>query len=234
MERQPRLSFPFLSSPSLGSPLLALMLCGTLALPACTTLDPYTREEKTAHATRGALIGAGVGAAIGAITGGKRLKRAAIGAGVGALAGGAVGYYMDQQELALRQRLEGSGVSVTRAGENIILNMPGNVTFNTGSAAINGNFFDVLDSVAIVLEEYDQTVVIADGHTDSTGSEAFNQRLSEQRSSAVVGYLVNQGIPPIRTASYGYGESHPIADNNSASGRAANRRVELTLMPVTR
>lgn len=212
---------------------LAAALYSALALPACTTLDPYTREEKTAHATRGALIGAGTGAVIGAITGGNRLKRAAIGAGVGALAGSAVGYYMDQQELKLRQQLEGSGVSVTRAGDNIILNMPGNVTFATGSATITPEFHEVLDSVTLVLEEYDKTVVIADGHTDSTGSQEYNQLLSERRSDAVVRYLANRGISPVRTASYGYGENYPVADNHSASGRSANRRVELTLMPVT-
>lgn len=211
-----------------------LALAGLMSLNACTTLDPYTREEKTAHATRGALIGAAGGAVIGAITGGDRLKRAAIGAGVGALAGGAVGYYMDQQELRLRQQLEGTGVSVTRMGDNIILNMPGNITFATGSSTITGNFYEVLNSVTLVLKEYDQTVVIADGHTDSTGSSQFNQTLSERRAEAVINYLIRQGIPPVRTASYGYGETHPIADNNSEAGRSANRRVELTLLPVTR
>lgn len=220
--------------PRLTSTLTAIGLSACLLLPACTTLDPYTREEKTSHATRGALIGAGAGAAIGAITGGKRLKRAAIGAGVGALAGGAIGYYMDQQELLLRQRLESSGVSVTRHGDNIVLNMPGNVTFSTGSSTINANFYEVLDSVVLVLKEYNQTVIIADGHTDSTGSTQFNQDLSERRSHAVISYLNRQGVPAVRTASYGYGELHPIADNNTANGRALNRRVELTLMPVTR
>ncbi|GAB4184450.1 MAG: OmpA family protein [Wenzhouxiangellaceae bacterium] len=212
---------------------LLLILSLVLVLPACTTLDPYTREEKTSHATRGAVIGAGAGAVIGAITGGNRLKRAAIGAGIGALAGGGVGYYMDRQEMQLRQRLEGTGVSVTRSGENIILNMPGNITFATDSADLSPGFYDVLDSVALVVDEYEQTVIIADGHTDSTGSDQYNQLLSERRAEAVIRQLVNQGVNPVRAASYGYGEKYPVADNSTASGRAANRRVELTLMPLT-
>lgn len=203
-------------------------------LAACTTTDPYTREEKVSSTTKGAAIGAGVGAVAGAISGGDRAKRAAIGAGVGALAGGAVGLYMDRQEAELRKKLEDTGVSVTRRGDNIILNMPGNVTFRTDSADLNARFFEVLDSVALVLEEYQKTVVHVAGFTDSRGTEEYNQRLSERRARAVAAYLEAQGIRPERLVTRGYGETHPIATNETPEGRAKNRRVELTLEPLTK
>lgn len=210
---------------------LSLLLCAFLA--ACASTDPYTGEPRTSRTASGAGIGAGVGAVIGAISGGDRLKRAAIGAGVGALAGAAVGNYMDRQEAALREQLRGTGVSVTRRGDDIILNMPGNVTFDVDSAGLNPEFFEVLDSVALVAREFDQTVLVVDGHTDSTGSAEHNQGLSQRRADTVARYLVNQGVAPVRIEAYGYGEEYPIASNETEPGRQQNRRVELTLMPVT-
>lgn len=204
------------------------------ALASCTTIDPFTGEEKTSATAKGAAVGAAIGAAGGAITGGDRLQRAAIGAGLGALAGAAVGNYMDQQEARLRRQLEGSGVSVTRAGDNLILNMPGNVTFAHDSAALNPAFYDVLDSVALVLNEYEKTVIEIAGHTDSTGAASYNQALSQRRAEAVSRYLVSRGVQPVRIATYGYGESQPIASDDTPEGRQQNRRVELTLAPLTR
>lgn len=215
---------------------LAAVTMTTFTLGACTTLDPYTREEKTASATKGAAIGAAAGAVIGLISGDdavERRQRALIGAGIGALAGGSVGYYMDRQEAELRAELEGTGVSVTRMGENITLNMPGNVTFALDSADLNPAFFDVLNSVAKVLDKYEKTVIEVAGHTDSTGSEEYNQRLSERRAASVARFLESQGVMSQRIMTVGMGESRPIADNSTADGRAANRRVELTLVPVT-
>jgi len=213
----------------------AVALLLTALLSACaTTTDPWTGEPRTSRTGAGAGVGAGVGAVIGAISGGDRLKRAAIGAGVGALAGAAVGNYMDRQETALREQLRGTGVSVTRRGEEIILNMPGNVTFDVDSAGLKPQFFEVLDSVALVAQEFDRTVLVVDGHTDSTGSAEYNHELSMRRADTVARYLVNRGVAPMRIESYGYGEQYPVATNNSAPGRSQNRRVELTLMPVTR
>ena len=213
--------------------LLAAVLA--LLLTACATgTDPFTGEPRTSRTGAGAAVGAGVGAVLGAISGGDRTKRAAIGAGVGALAGAAVGNYMDRQEAELRRQLRDSGVSVTRRGDEIILNMPANVTFDFGSAALRPSFFNVLDSVALVLEEYDRTVLIIDGHTDSVGSASYNQNLSIGRAETVADYLVNRGIRPVRIEAYGYGEEYPVASNDSEAGRQANRRVELTLMPITR
>jgi outer membrane protein OmpA-like peptidoglycan-associated protein len=202
----------------------------------CTTLDPYTREEKTSSATKGALIGAGIGAVVGLISGDdavERRQRALIGAGVGALAGGTVGYYMDKQEAELRAELEGTGVSVTRMGDNITLNMPGNVTFATDSSDLSPAFFDVLNSVSKVLAEFDQTVVEVAGHTDSTGSEQYNQSLSERRAGSVASYLRSQGVISERLITVGMGELRPVADNTTAAGRQANRRVEITMVPIT-
>ncbi len=215
---------------------ISAILGVAVLVSACETLDPYTRESETSKATKGALIGAAAGAVVGLISGDdavERRQRALIGAGVGALAGGSIGYYMDRQEAKLRAELEGTGVSVTRIGDNITLNMPGNVTFATDSSDLNPAFFDVLNSVGKVLGEFDQTVVEVAGHTDSTGSDAYNQALSERRSGSVSTYLMSQGVMQQRIIQVGMGESRPVADNSTASGRQLNRRVEITMVPVT-
>ena len=213
------------------------LLCLTLMLTACTTQNPFTQEGQMSKATKGAGIGLLAGGALGALTGHdseSRLKNGLIGAGVGALAGGAVGHYMDRQEEKLRVQLANSGVSVRRDGDNIVLNMPGNITFAVGSSDINADFYDVLNSVTIVLDEFDKTVILVDGHTDSTGSVAFNQKLSEQRGASVGRYLESQGIDPRRIETRGFGPHQPMAGNGTAQGRELNRRVELTLVPLTR
>ena len=202
----------------------------------CKTLDAYTREEKTSSTTKGALIGAAAGAVVGLISGDDAVERrqhALIGAGIGALAGGSIGYYMDKQEAELRAELEGTGVSVVRNGDHITLNMPGNVTFATDSSDLSPAFFDVLTSVGKVLAEYEQTVVEVAGHTDSTGSTSYNQGLSERRASSVAAYLRSQGVISERMITLGMGETRPVADNGTTSGRQANRRVEITMVPVT-
>lgn len=214
----------------------AMVVALAVTATACTTLDPYTREEQMSRAQRNALIGAAAGAVAGLVTGDssmERKKRALVGAGIGALAGGGAGAYMDRQEAKLRAELDRTGVSVTRIGDNITLNMPGNVTFATDSAGLNANFYEVLNSVALVLDEYDQTVVEVAGHTDSTGSEAYNQQLSEQRAASVASYLTTRGVLYERMIEVGMGEMRPVADNSSEAGRQANRRVELTLVPLT-
>ena len=216
---------------------LRLVVLGAAVIASgCETLDPYTRESEKSKATKGALIGAAAGAVVGLISGDdavERRQRALIGAGVGALAGGAVGYYMDQQEAKLRAELEGTGVSVTRIGDNITLNMPGNVTFATNSSDLRPAFFEVLNSVGKVMQEFDQTVVEVAGHTDSTGSEEYNQGLSERRAGSVSQYLTARGISKERLITVGMGELRPVADNGTEEGRQANRRVEITVVPLT-
>jgi outer membrane protein OmpA-like peptidoglycan-associated protein len=205
-------------------------------LNSCTTLDPYTREEKTSSATKGAAIGAAAGVAVGLISGSsssERKKRALILGGAGALAGGGVGYYMDQQEMKLRQQLEGTGVSVTRMGDNITLNMPGNITFAVDSSDISANFYEILDSVALVLNEFNKTLVEVAGHTDSTGDAQYNQQLSERRAGSVAAYLRSRKVVADRLIIVGGGESYPVATNDTPAGRQANRRVEITIVPLT-
>ncbi len=215
--------------------LLAASLVAMFAT-GCTTLDPFTREEEMSNTSRGALIGAGIGAVVGLVSGDDAVERrqhALIGAGIGALAGGAIGNYMDRQEAELRAQLEGTGVSVTRIGDNITLNMPGNVTFATDSSDLRPAFFDVLNSVGLVLNEYEQTVIEVAGHTDSRGSESYNQGLSERRAGSVASYLQSQGVSSQRIIAVGMGELRPVADNTTASGQQANRRVEITMVPIT-
>lgn len=214
---------------------VASVTVAAVVLGACKTLDPYTGEEKYNSTTKGAAIGAAAGAVVGAISGDdarERRKRALIGAGIGALGGGAVGAYMDRQEDELRRQMQGSGVSVTRQGDHITLNMPGNITFMTGSADLNASFFRVLDGVALVLKKYDKTIVEVDGHTDSVGKPDYNQKLSERRANAVAQYLISKGIKQERTLTVGAGEMHPVASNETEAGRTLNRRVELTLLPL--
>ncbi|HSN73032.1 MAG TPA: OmpA family protein [Steroidobacteraceae bacterium] len=200
---------------------------------ACTTTNPYTGEQQTSKAAKGAGYGAAAGAVIGLLTKGDELENALIGAGVGAIAGGGVGYYMDVQEAKLRQQMAGTGVTVTRTGDNITLNMPDNITFATDSADLKSQFYAVLNGVAQVLDEYESTVVEVAGHTDSTGSEAYNQRLSERRAQSVADYLSARGIQPTRLLTVGAGENYPVATNETPAGRQQNRRVELTIVPVT-
>jgi len=202
---------------------------------ACTTVNPYTQEKQVSKVAIGTGIGAASGAVIGALTasGKNRRRNALIGAGVGAVAGGGAGYYMDVQEAKLRQRLQGTGVSVTRQGDNISLNMPGNVTFATNSPSINASFYEVLNSVAVVLKEYPKTYVDVVGHTDNTGAADYNQRLSEERARSVAGYLTSQGVLAERLLVAGRGELEPIASNDTPEGRTQNRRVNIQIAPVT-
>jgi outer membrane protein OmpA-like peptidoglycan-associated protein len=206
---------------------------------ACTTIDPYTREEKTSNTAKGAAIGAAAGVAVGVIAGSTALKRKTailVGAGVGALVGGAIGNYMDREEAELRAKLEGTGVQVVRTGpdnNHITLVMPGNVTFDFDSAELKPQFYDVLGSVSLVMQKYDQTLIEVAGHTDSTGTRNYNLGLSERRATSVASYLQAQGVSELRLMTVGVGPDRPIADNSTDAGRQLNRRVELTLIPVT-
>jgi outer membrane protein OmpA-like peptidoglycan-associated protein len=214
-----------------------IVLAAAGAVVAACTTDPFTGERKVSNtaigAGTGALLGTATGLIIGKNTSASSRKAMLIGAGIGALAGGGVGLYMDNQEAKLRERLRGSGVSVTRVGQDIILNMPSNVTFATDSADLKPQFFETLNSVAIVLNEFNRTLVDVTGHTDSTGSADHNQRLSERRAATVAEYLVAQGNNPQRFQVLGMGQNEPIASNATAEGRAQNRRVEIRIVPLT-
>lgn len=186
---------------------------------------------------KGAAIGAAVGVVTGLLTGDdatERRQHAMVGAGIGALAGTAVGAYMDAQQNKLSKKLAGTGVAVVRDGDELVLTMPSNITFDTNSSAVKSEFHSVLGSVAEVLAEYDKTYIDIAGHTDSQGSENYNQSLSEQRAMSVGNLLVGQGVSNVRVVALGRGESEPVANNATADGRAQNRRVDLKLAPITR
>ena len=215
-------------------------LCAALAsavlLSSCATYTGQTNDPNDPNRTRtGALIGAGIGAVAGLLTGDdavERRQRALVGAGVGALAGGGIGAYQDRQEAELRRDLAGTGVDVVRQGDNITLNMPGNITFAFDSSNLQSQFYPTLNNVANTLNEYNQTVIEVAGHTDSVGAASYNQTLSVERAQSVANYLSSRGVMQQRMIVTG-AESRPIASNDTEAGRAQNRRVEITIVPVS-
>lgn len=199
-------------------------------ISGCAT-DPYTGESKVSKTAWGTGIGTAVGAGVGALVGGE--KGALIGAGVGAAGGAAVGGYMDLQARELRQELAGTGVQVVNLPDGQIrLIMPSNITFDTDSAVFKPSFNKVLDSVAKVIAKYNKTTVLVVGHTDNTGKLEYNNQLSVKRASAVADYLKLRDVAANRMTVLGAGPSQPIASNNTESGKAQNRRVEITLQQI--
>lgn len=221
-----------LAKAGLAPPLILMVATMAITTSGCQSTNPYTGEQQISRTAAGAGIGALGGAIAGALIGDDR-KATLIGAGVGALAGAGVGNYMDRQQAALRQQLQGTGVSVSRLGNQLVLNMPGNITFATNSADVASGFYPVLNSVGLVLKKYNQTYVDVVGHTDSTGSAEFNQALSQRRAGSVSAYLQSQGVESARLMARGVGPSSPVASNTTTQGRALNRRVEIVLTPVT-
>jgi outer membrane protein OmpA-like peptidoglycan-associated protein len=211
--------------------IVALVAC-TAMLTACESLNSLATSPDNAKTRKGAGYGAAAGAVVGLLTGGGKLESALLGAAIGGLAGGAIGNYQDRQEKQLRAQLAGTGVEVVRQSENITLDVPGGLTFATDSSTVNSNFAPVLDKIAGTLTEYNQTIVEVAGHTDSTGSNEYNQSLSERRAQAVVSYLTGKGVPAKRMITVGGGEEHPVASNDTPEGREQNRRVEITIVPV--
>ena len=204
-----------------------------LPLAACVT-DPETGNRTISKAAIGGLGGALGGYLLGDLVGGRRDRTEKIvGAGIGAVAGAGVGYYMDEQERKLRQQTAGTGVNVIRDGDNLVLDMPSGITFAVDSSTIQPGFQSTLNQVAQTLTQYEKTYVDVLGHTDSTGSDAYNQALSERRASSVANYLTSRGVQSARLATRGYGESQPKASNVDEMGRAENRRVEIRVVPVT-
>ena len=212
-------------------------LAAALAFTAgCATYTGQTSDPNDPNRTqRGALIGAAVGAAAGLLSGDnavERRQRAMVGAGVGALAGGSIGAYQDRQEAELRRATAGTGVDVSRDGDVIKLNLPDGVTFDFNKTDVKPQFYPALNTIASTLKQYNQTIVEVSGHTDSIGTDAVNQRISEQRAHSVANYLIGQGLMRERFEIVGMGERYPIASNDTESGRALNRRVEIRLLPL--
>jgi len=213
--------------------ILTACAASLLATTAACVTDPNTGERRVSKAAIGAVGGAVGGYLLGDLVGGRRDRtERIIGTGIGALAGGAIGAYMDRQEQELRRQTAGSGVQIERRGDELVLTMPSGITFAFDRFDLQPQFRPTLDKVAEVLGDYPQTMIDIYGHTDSVGSDAYNQTLSENRSRAVANYLSMQGVHQVRMATLGYGETQPIADNGTESGRAANRRVEIRIVPV--
>lgn len=194
----------------------------------CTTVDPITGEREPNRTVNAAIIGALGGAALGTLAGGDDRRNAAIGAGIGALAGAGIGAYMDNQEENLRERLRNSGVTVERVSrEQILLNFPAELTFEFNRSDISPGFVPTLQQVSAVLRDYPQTTVDVFGHTDSVGSDSYNMDLSQRRADTVSNIFANNGVQRARLAARPFGESRPIDTNETDSGRARNRRVEV-------
>lgn len=222
-----------------GIPMKSRILVAALAalsLSACTSINPFTGEQQVSNTTGGALIGAGSGAVVGGLlgvaTGNDPRVGALLGAGIGGLSGAMIGKYQDQQEAELRQQLLGTGVSVTRVGQQIILNMPSNITFDVDSDRIKPEFNETLISVGLVLKKFNKTVVDVYGYTDSTGSDTYNLELSQKRATSVATVLASQGVDQRRFYITGKGEADPVASNATEAGRSQNRRVEIQLSPI--
>lgn len=205
-------------------------------LGGCASYTGQTSDPNDPNRTRtGALIGAGIGAVAGLLSGSdatERRQRAMVGAGIGGLAGAGIGAYQDRQEAELRRQTAGTGVDVTREGDVIKLNLPDGVTFDFNSAVLKPQFHPALNNIATTLNEYNQTMIEVSGHTDSIGSDAVNQRLSEQRAASVSNYLIGRGVQSVRLQTIGMGKNYPIADNSTEAGRAKNRRVEIRVVPL--
>jgi len=216
---------------------IAIVALASTFLAGCMTTDPYTGEQKVSNTAGGAAIGALAGAAGGLLvasqSGADPRAAALIGAGIGGLGGGLVGNYMDKQEAELRAELQGTGISVTRQGDHIILNMPSNITFATDQDQVNQGFVPTLNSVALVLKKYNKTLIDINGHTDSVGNPAYNQGLSERRAASVANYLGAAGVDQRRISTLGFGMTQPIASNANEAGRSQNRRVEISIAPIT-
>jgi outer membrane protein OmpA-like peptidoglycan-associated protein len=211
--------------------IISLAVAGTL-LAACTTTNPYTGEQQVSKTAGGAALGALAGAGAGLLAGGDDRRNALIGAGIGALVGGGIGNYMDRQDAELRAQLQGTGVSVTRVGDQIVLNMPSNITFASDQDQVIPGFYPTLNSVALVLNKYNQTLVDILGHTDSDGDDGYNLALSQRRAQSVGNYLSTQRVDPRRFLVTGMGESQPVASNSTREGKALNRRVEIRISPL--
>jgi len=207
----------------------ALAALSLVAVSAGVT-DPNTGERKVSRTAIGGAGGAGLGYLLGSVIGGKTAR--IVGAGIGGVAGGVVGYQMDKQIKELKEDTAGSGIDVSQEGDGILLNLP-DVTFAVDSTEISPSFQASLDSVAQSMVKYPDSLVDVYGHTDSTGSDAYNLDLSKRRADSVARYLISRGVSSARIQTQGMGKNYPVADNTTAEGRAKNRRVEIKITPVT-
>jgi outer membrane protein OmpA-like peptidoglycan-associated protein len=216
------------------SKVLAVAALAALVTTSACTTDPVTGEKRLSKAAIGGIGGAVGGYLLGDLVGGRNDRTEKIlGAGIGGLAGAGIGAYMDKQEHDMRARTAGTDVRVIRQGDDLILNIPSGINFATDSAVVAPSFQRTLDQVSQVLGQYNRTYVDVYGHTDSTGSDAYNQGLSERRAVSVADYLSTHGVQSARIGTRGFGKTQPIASNDTEEGRAANRRVEIKIVPIS-
>lgn len=211
---------------------IAILALATMVTTSCQGQGGYYDNKQT---YQGAGLGAVIGAAAGALSGKgstDRRQKAMVGAGAGLLLGGGYGAYMDDQEAQMRQVMRGKGVNIQRQGDQLLLTMPNKITFDTNSSALKSGFIHTLNDISEVLNYYNKTTIKVIGHTDSSGTAAYNQTLSEKRASAVANRLRSNGVSGQRLYVVGAGEGQPIASNDSPAGKAQNRRVEIKITPV--
>jgi outer membrane protein OmpA-like peptidoglycan-associated protein len=203
-----------------------------MGLTACVDPNAYP-DNPNARATNGAVMGGILGAVAGASQkGDDKLAKAVIGGALGAAVGGAIGATLDQQAADLRGSLGNQNISVTNNGEYLVVNMPQDLLFATGSAALRPDLTRDLRAIAANLIRYPNSQIEVVGHTDNTASAALNQDLSQRRAVSVANVLRDSGVPNGRISAYGRGEDQPIASNLSEAGRAQNRRVEIFIRPT--
>jgi outer membrane protein OmpA-like peptidoglycan-associated protein len=209
---------------------LLIISISSVLLTACVT-DPYTGQSSVSNTAKGAGIGAVLGGATGTAFGGNDLKNAGWGALAGGAVGAAVGAYMDHQQKAMQQSLQGTGIEVQRTAENTLnLTMPSSITFGFNSAQLTPDAQNALNSVASVLNQYPDSTINVTGHTDDIGSDSYNQKLSEERAASVASYLGQHNVNNARLSQYGMGEKAPKVPNTDENNRAQNRRVELAIV----
>lgn len=211
--------------PILNRPIVLIAVAG-LGLAACTNPDGSTNRTGT-----GAAIGGVLGAITGAAVSDNKRRGAVVGGIIGTVAGGGIGNILDRQEAELRRDIGGSGARIINTGEQLIVQMPEGILFATESAVVRPAIRDDLFTIARSLQDYPNSSVQVIGHTDNTGTNAFNQRLSEDRAASVSAILRQGGVSPSRIVAFGRGETQPIASNSTPEGRQANRRVEIVITP---
>jgi outer membrane protein OmpA-like peptidoglycan-associated protein len=214
----------------LKTPLL-LSSAALLALTACVDPNAFP-DDPNARARTGAIAGGLLGAALGASSDEDRLAKAVIAGGIGAAIGGAIGQTLDRQAADLRNSIGNNNVTVTNNGQFLVVNMPQDLLFDTDSATLRPALVSDIRAVAGSLLRYPNSAIEVIGHTDNTGSAAYNQDLSQRRAVSVLNVLLNSGVPGGRLAAIGRGEDLPIATNLTPEGRAQNRRVEIIIRPT--
>jgi outer membrane protein OmpA-like peptidoglycan-associated protein len=211
---------------------ITLTLVAGLALAGCAAPNPY-QSDPNQNTNAGLIGGALVGGAAGALAGKGSLKSTALGAVAGALVGGAAGNIVDQQSAQLRDELAASGITVTNMGSYLVLNTPSDLLFDVGSATLSSGLQSDMVKIASSLNLYPASTITVIGHTDNTGTAAYNQDLSQRRASSVASALIGNGVASSRFTIEGRGEDAPIASNLTPEGMAQNRRVEIIIRPTS-